>query len=155
MIDSLLGLVMLMLLTGWMAGVVSVQAMLSSPARSLAPREQLDLLAAVQASPASPSSCKDLLKTAKSPAVIADLQRLLLAPQLMARGEDQSVAEMLKEQSASGEIPYGQQQDLDKLLRESPQEGEINTFSFDGDWFLQLSQAESGGKNRRERLFLC
>lgn len=151
MIDSLLGLVMLMLLTGWMAGVVSVQAMLSSPARSLVPREQVDLLAAVKASSSAPANCRDLVTTAKNAATIAALQKLLLAPRLMVRESNQSVAQVIREQSASGELPYGQQQDLDKLLRTSTVK-EPNAFSFDGssqDWMMQLSQ------DRSERLFLC
>jgi hypothetical protein len=151
MIDSLLGLVMLMLLTGWMAGVVSVQAMLSSPARSLVPREQVDLLAAVKASSSAPANCRDLVTTAKNATTIAALQKLLLAPRLMVRESNQSVAQVIREQSASGELPYGQQQDLDKLLRISTAK-EPNTFSFDGpsqDWMMQLSQ------DRSERLFLC
>jgi hypothetical protein len=152
MIDSLLGLVMLMLLTGWMAGVVSVQAMLSSPARSLVPREQVDLLAAVHASASAPADCKDLIKTAKSSATIAALQKLLLAPNLMVREDDQSVGEVIREQSSSGELPYGREQDLEKLLRVSSAQ-EANVFSFDArssqDWFIQLS------RDQRERLFLC
>lgn len=152
MIDSLLGLVMLMLLTGWMAGVVSVQAMLSSPARSLVPREQVDLLAAVKASASAPANCRDLVTTAKNATTIAALQKLLLAPQLMVRESDQSVAQVIREQSSSGELPYSQQQDLDKLLRISTAQ-EVNTFNFDArssqDWVIQLSQ------DRGERLFLC
>jgi len=151
MIDSLLGLVMLMLLTGWMAGVVSVQAMLSSPARSLVPREQVDLLAAVKASSSAPANCRDLVTTAKNATTIAALQKLLLAPRLMVRESNQSVTQVIREQSASGELPYGQQQDLDKLLRTSTAK-EPNTFGFDGssqDWMMQLSQ------DRSERLFLC
>jgi hypothetical protein len=151
MIDSLLGLVMLMLLTGWMAGVVSVQAMLSSPARSLVPREQVDLLAAVKASSSAPANCRDLVTTAKNATTIAALQKLLLAPRLMVRESNQSVAQVISEQSASRELPYGQQQDLDKLLRISTAK-EPNTFNFDGssqDWMMQLSQ------DRSERLFLC
>ncbi len=143
---------MLMLLTGWMAGVVSVQAMLSSPARSLVPREQVDLLAAVKASSGASAVCKDLVTTAKNGTTIAALQKFLLAPQLMLREDDQSVAQVLRDQAASGELPYGQQQDRDKLLRVSTQK-EANTFSFDqgatNDWFIQLSQ------DRSERLFLC
>ena len=154
MIDSLLGLVMLMLLTGWMAGVVSVQAMLSSPARGLAPREQVDLLAALQASTSKPSTCKDLVSTAKQSVEISALQKLLLAPRLMVRDDDQSVSKFIQEQSQAGELPYGTTQDLDKLLKTVPA-GEANTFSFDtrqgasGDWLMQLS------KGRSERLFLC
>lgn len=147
MIDSLLGLVMLMLLTGWMAGVVSIQAMLSSPARSLTPREQVDVLAAVNQSPLAPASCEDLLGDVRKPSTLALLQQLLLAPQLMVRENGQRVNTFMDEQADAGELPYADATDFGKLVSFDDQEAE--------DWQIELSRPDGDGKSRKERLFLC
>lgn len=147
MIDSLLGLVMLMLLTGWMAGVVSVQAMLSSPARSLTPREQVDVLAAVNASSLAPSACEDLLATAKQEAAMQALRQLLLAPQLMARKNGQTVLGFIDDLTSAGELPYANPDDLGKTLRFDQAES--------NDWLVPLSQSGGDGETKSERLYLC
>jgi hypothetical protein len=151
MIDSLLGLVMLMLLTGWMAGVVSVQAMLSSSARSLSTREQVDVLAAVKASSMASASASDrcdaLLADARADTVMHLLQELLLAPPLMARKNDQPVEQFMADRAAEGELPYANSDDFGKLI------------GFDQagsqDWLIQANQSAAGGTNQGERLFLC
>ena len=147
MIDSLLGLVMLMLLTGWMAGVVSVQAMLSSPARSLTPREQVDVLAAVNASSLAPSACADLLTTAKQEVAMQALRMLLLAPQLMARKNGQTVSGFIDDLTSAGELPYTNPDDLGKTLRFDQSES--------NDWLVPLSQSGGDGEAKFERLYLC
>ena len=147
MIDSLLGLVMLMLLTGWMAGVVSVQAMLSSPARSLTPREQVDVLAAVNASSLAPLACKDLLAAAKQEAAIQALRQLLLAPQLMVRKNGQAVSGFVDDLTSAGELPYANPDDLGNTLRFDQAES--------NDWQIPLSQTGGDGEAKFERLYLC
>jgi hypothetical protein len=160
MIDSLLGLVMLMLLTGWMAGMVSVQAMLSSPSRGLGSGEQIDYLAAVKAGGGALVSCADLVEQAKNASSIALLQKLLLAPQLMAREDGRSVADIIKDLGAAGELPYGQPADLEKLLRQATSDdvgalSPVRDRSGQTDWQIQIAQADASGKNVRERLLLC
>ena len=147
MIDSLLGLVMLMLLTGWMAGVVSVQAMLSSPARSLTPRGQVDVLAAVNASSLAPSACEDLLTTAKQEAAIQALRKLLLAPRLMARSNGQTVSGYIDDLTSTGELPYANPDDLGKTLRFNQPEA--------NDWLIPLSPSGGESEAKFERLYLC
>jgi len=106
MIDSLFGLVMLLLMSAWMAELVSVQSKLSSSTAMLTPREQIDYLAAVSYANPDLRPCRDLLPTAKSPSLKKSLQLLLLSGQLMGRPDGQSIDSFFRASQAAGEVPY-------------------------------------------------
>jgi len=154
MIDSLVGVAMLVMLTGWMAGLVSVQYSLSSSRRSLSQAEQIEFLRAY----ASSACNQNIIATAKQDAVEL-LQGLLTAPGLIQRSEDDSLLVAKKEISQNGDLPYSEESQLEQLLRLSPR-GEIGTFQFDNsaqDWTVWMRPKDDSSSDDpvKTRLFIC
>jgi hypothetical protein len=166
MIDALLGMALLLMLSGWMASLVSVQSMLSSPARNLSQREQLDYLNAVKQSNSS-LQCSDLIEDAAliSSNLVA-LQELLVASTLLQRPDGVSIDQQKEALRTEGQLPLTTKQeqgwilDPSKLLQVSS-EDQSGTLVHDpkaiggGDWFLRLSDVDSKGKHKMQRLFVC
>ena len=150
MIDSLVGVGMLVMLTGWMAGLVSVQYSLSSSRRALSQAEQVEYLRALVADGAT---CKRQLMTiAKEDRNLEALQRLLVAPELAQRDDGVRLSSKWSELRRNGDIPYDSQAQLDLLLRQGPASGDPGTISFDSalpDWQVKLAEGE------QQPLFVC
>lgn len=169
MIDALLGMALLLMLSGWMASLVSVQSMLSSPAKNLSLREQLDYLNAVKQTSQSPVEipCSDLIEhEALMSLNIESLQELMVASSLLQRPDGVSIDQHKKALRNEGHLPFTTKQeqswilDSSKLLQVSA-EDQSGTLVYDpraiggGDWFLRLSDVDSRGKHKRQRLFVC
>ena len=150
MIDSLVGVGMLVMLTGWMAGLVSVQYSLSSSRRALSQAEQVEYLRALVADGAT---CKRQLMTiAKEDRNLEALQRLLVAPELAQRDDGVRLSSEWSELRRNGDIPYDSQAQLDLLLRQGSASGDPGTISFDSalpDWQVKLADGE------QQPLFVC
>lgn len=150
MIDSLVGVGMLVMLTGWMAGLVSVQYSLSSSRRALSQAEQIEYLRALVDDGKSCDS--QLLSVAKDEQSLLALQTLLASPELAQRDDDVSFSKALRELSANGDLPYDSADQLGRLLREGKASGDPGSLSFDrnrNDWQLKLADGE------QQSLFLC
>lgn len=157
MIDSLFGLVMLLLMSAWMAELISVQSKLSSSAALLTPREQIDYLAAVSYANPDLKPCRDLLPTAKSPSLKKSLQLLLLSGQLMGRPDGQSIESFLRASQAAGDVPYDDSESDQRLLPITKASNpEPNAFFFHNrDWSIALTSTDPARQNLVEDLHLC
>ena len=150
MIDSLVGVGMLVMLTGWMAGLVSVQYSLSSSRRALSQAEQVEYLRALVADGASCN--RQLLTLAKDDQNLEALQRLLVAPELAQRDDGVRLSSGLSALRSNSDIPYDSQTQLDLLLRQGAASGDPGTLSFDrarNDWQVKLADGE------QQPLFVC
>lgn len=166
MIDSLLGMALLLMLSGWMASLVSVQTMLSSPARNVSQREQIDFLAAVKQKSGSSVLCPDLIREAKSKTNLEALQDLLVASAMLQRPEGVSSVQLKDQMRAEGQLPLTTQQqgawilDGTNLLQVSA-EDQMGSLLYDSkapggaDWFLRLSDPDASGNLKRQQLFVC
>lgn len=155
MIDSLIGISMLVMLTGWMAGLVSVQYSLQSSRRSLGPAEQIEFLRAFALSRACD---KNMIATAKQDAIEL-LQELLIAPDLMRRPEGVSLVNKKNSMLQNGDIPYSSESQANQLLRLVPI-ADIGTFQFDKsakDWTIWMRSNERPTSDApvNVRLFIC
>ena len=154
MIDSLVGVGMLVMLTGWMAGLVSVQYSLSSSRRALSQAEQVEYLRALVAGGliTAPGECKELVKLAKEEQNLAALQKLLVAPELAQRDDGVRFNNGWSELKSNGDIPYYSESQLELLLRAGSASGDPGTLSFDrdrNDWQVKLADGE------QQPLFVC
>ena len=154
MIDSLVGVGMLVMLTGWMAGLVSVQYSLSSSRRSLSQAEQVEYLRTLVSGGliTSPGECKELVKLAKEEQNLEALQKLLAAPELAQRNDGVRFDNGWSELKSNGDIPYDSESQLQLLLREGPASGDPGTLSFDRDrkdWQVKRADGE------QQPLFVC
>ena len=150
MIDSLVGVGMLVMLTGWMAGLVSVQYSLSSSRRALSQAEQVEYLRALVADGVTCN--RQLLTLAKDDQNLDALQRLLVAPELAQRDDGVRLSSGLSALRSNGDIPYDSQTQLDLLLRQGAASGDPGTMSFDrvrNDWQVKLADGE------QQPLFVC
>ena len=157
MIDSLFGLIMLLLLSGWMAELLSVQAKLTSTSTILSPREQIDYLSSISNSNDQQIPCKQLVSTAKSLPLKRSLQILLLSSHFMMRPDGQSLDRALNESQSLGELPYHDPESENLLL---PVSGSAKPFpdSFiyrDGDWWYASADVEPGDLNSLVDLNVC
>ena len=150
MIDSLVGVGMLVMLTGWMAGLVSVQYSLSSSRRALSQAEQIEYLRALV--DGGKSCDRQLLSVAKDEQSLLALQTLLGSPELAQRDDGVSFWKAFRELRANGDLPYDSEDQLERLLRQGSASGDPGSFSFDrnrNDWQLKLADGE------HQPLFLC
>jgi len=150
MIDSLVGVGMLVMLTGWMAGLVSVQYSLSSSRRALSQAEQVEYLRALVADGATCNS--QLMMVAKEDENLDALQRLLVASELAQRDDGVRLGSGLSELRSNGDIPYDSEKQLDLFLREGSASGDPGTMSFDSgrnDWQVKLADGV------QQPLFVC
>jgi len=131
MLDSLLGVVILLLLTSWMVSTVSMQSRLLSSSSRLTSREQVDYLRAAKrryvATPAdyrassfaSVDPCGSSVRASRflehiktfqpsTPRVnhLDDLRRLLIAPQLMARADGVAPSALAKSLQREDQLPF-------------------------------------------------
>jgi len=166
MIDSLLGLVLLMMMSGWMASLVAVQSQLSAPARPLSLREQLDYLLAVKEKEAS-VSCDRLIESAKSTQNLEALQLLLASPQLLQRPDGESLKGYQASLMQDGKIAYTAsvngtwKADTAKLLpvysgnRPVPQSFSFKAASSPPDWFYTPEDLSSDGAEMSLQTMVC
>lgn len=131
MLDSLLGIVILLLLTSWMVSTVSIQSRLLSSSSRLTSREQVDYLRAAKsrhvATPADYASSSfapvdpcgssaragrflEHIKTLQPSTLevnhLDDLRRLLIAPQLMVRADGVTPSALTKSLQEEGQLPF-------------------------------------------------
>ena len=150
MIDSLVGVGMLVMLTGWMAGLVSVQYSLSSSRRALSQAEQVEYLRALVADGATCN--RQLVNLAKEDQNLAALQELLVSPELAQRDDGVRFNSGLSELRSNGDIPYDSESQLELLLRAGSASGDPGTLAFDrdrSDWQVKLADGE------QQPLFVC
>ena len=151
MIDSLIGVGMLVMLTGWMAGLVSVQYSLSSSRRALSQAEQFEYLRALNADGLTDSeNCNQLLLMAKDDYALESLQTLLVTPELAQRDDLVILGSRLIELQSNGDIPYSSLNQRELLLRQGPATEGAGTLAFvRGDW--QVTRADG----LQQPLFIC
>ena len=154
MIDSLVGVGMLVMLTGWMAGLVSVQYSLSSSRRALSQAEQVEYL---RSSVDGGALCDRQLLTVvkdKDKYYLPALQKLMVAPELAQRDEGVSLPTALRELRANADFPYDSEDQLKLLLHQGSASGDPGSLFFDGtDWKIILVNDDN--KQFEQSLFLC
>jgi hypothetical protein len=112
MIDTLLGVVVLALLTSWMLAATSIQSrLLVSSSSRLSTREQLDYLraAALTGFPSCPpANPEDFLGGVRSfgAGSLQDLRSLLVDPQTMAREDGEEVDDIVKTMQENEQYPF-------------------------------------------------
>ncbi len=172
MIDTLLGFVVLALLTSWMLGATSIQSRLLATSASLNTREQLDYLRAAAVASNSPDACTDpesFLASIKAfrrvrPNSLGDLRSLLIDPQVMVREDSESRGDVVDWLKQIGHYPFTDQEGgldanaIKGLLPSgnSAEPGNINLPAAVGeDW--SITQPPARGENQPEpmNLWLC